>query len=65
MVVAEVADEDSLFLYSMTLLVCGGAHVDAVLVVNTTAHREAFNDSITHVEDVQDGGVKLVEDGEE
>ncbi|OBT80739.1 hypothetical protein VF21_00344 [Pseudogymnoascus sp. 05NY08] len=40
---AQVADENGLLLYAVALLVGGGAHVDAVLVVDTAADGEALD----------------------
>jgi hypothetical protein len=48
MLVAQVANEDSLLLHPVALLVCSGAHIDAVLVVEAAAHGVALDDAVTH-----------------
>jgi hypothetical protein len=47
---AGVADKDGLLLYWMALGAICGAHIDAVLVVETPADRVSFDDEVTHSE---------------
>lgn len=55
MVPAQVADEDGLLLYGVALLVGGGTHVDAVLVVDAAADRVALDETVTHDDGCESG----------
>lgn len=50
MVLAGVPDQDGALLDGMTLGAVGGAHVDAVLVVEAPADGVAFNHEVAHGE---------------
>lgn len=50
-VVAGVSDEDGLLLDVVAPGAVGGAHIDAVLVIEAPADRVAFDDEVAH-----DGG---------
>ncbi|OBT45731.1 hypothetical protein VE00_03931 [Pseudogymnoascus sp. WSF 3629] len=52
---AQVADENGLLLYAVALLVGGGAHIDAVLVVDTAADGEALDETVTHDDGCESG----------
>lgn len=52
---AQVADEDGLLLYGVALLVGGGTHVDAVLVVDAAADRVAFDETVAHGDGCESG----------
>lgn len=52
---AQVADENGLLLYAVALLVGGGAHVDAVLVVDTAADGVALDETVTHGDGCESG----------
>ncbi|OBT53070.1 hypothetical protein VE04_07982 [Pseudogymnoascus sp. 24MN13] len=52
---AQVADENGLLFYAVALLVGGGAHVDAVLVVDTAADGVALDETVTHGDGCESG----------
>lgn len=42
-------------MYAVALLVGGGAHVDAVLIVDAAADSVAFNETVTHGDGCESG----------
>lgn len=52
MFLAGVADEDGPLLYWVALRTICGAHIDAVLVVETPADRESLDNDIAHTVDI-------------